>query len=64
MAANGSTNLSRWWAPQRGDIDTTVAQLGFNVAQMIIPVILLAPVGISLEIPTGARRMTGMIWDS
>jgi AGZA family xanthine/uracil permease-like MFS transporter len=53
MAANGSANLSRWWAPQRGDIDTTVAQLGFNVAQMIIPVILLAPVGISLEFSVG-----------
>jgi len=30
-----------------GDIDATIAQVGFNVAQMIIPVFLLAPVGIS-----------------
>ncbi len=39
----------RWWALGRGDIDATVAQVGFNLAQMIIPVFLLAPIGISLE---------------
>jgi adenine/guanine/hypoxanthine permease len=42
----------RWWTPRswwkmtRGDIDATVAQVGFNLAQMVIPVFLLAPVGI------------------
>src|SRR5579872_757194 len=36
-----------WWGLERGDIDATVAQVGFNLAQMIIPVFLLAPVGIS-----------------
>lgn len=36
----------RWWALERGDIDATVAQVGFNLAQMVIPVFLLAPVGI------------------
>jgi len=39
----------RWWALTRGDADTTVAQVGFNIAQMIIPVFLLAPAGITLE---------------
>ncbi len=37
----------RWWALSRGDLDTTVAQVGFNLAQMVIPVFLLLPVGIS-----------------
>jgi adenine/guanine/hypoxanthine permease len=41
-----ASNLSRWWALGRGDVDTTVAQVGFNVAQAIIPVFLLVPVGI------------------
>jgi len=36
----------RWWAPSRGDIDTTLVQVGFNLAQMVIPVFLLLPVGI------------------
>ena len=39
---------SRWWMLGRGDIDATVAQVGFNLAQMIIPVFLLAPIGIPL----------------
>src|SRR5271168_4383504 len=39
--------MPRWWALSRGDLDTTVAQLGFNLAQMVIPVFLLLPVGIS-----------------
>ena len=39
--------MPRWWALSRGDLDTTVAQLGFNLAQMVIPVFLLIPVGIS-----------------
>ena len=36
----------RWWVLGRGDIDTTIAQVGFNLAQMVIPVFLLLPVGI------------------
>ncbi|HLI83531.1 MAG TPA: hypothetical protein VKV17_06410 [Bryobacteraceae bacterium] len=43
----------RWWAPRRedfrGDVDATIANIGFNLAQLIIPVFLLAPVGISRE---------------
>ncbi|HLK51696.1 MAG TPA: hypothetical protein VKT49_26325 [Bryobacteraceae bacterium] len=37
----------RWWAMERGDMDTTIAHLGFNLAQTVIPVFLLLPVGIS-----------------
>ena len=37
----------QWWSLSRGDLDTTIAQLGFNLAQMVIPVFLLIPVGIS-----------------
>src|SRR5580658_2618186 len=33
----------------RGDVDATIAQVGFNLAQLIIPVFLLAPAGISRE---------------
>lgn len=39
--------MTRWWALTRGDLDTTIAQVGFNLAQMVIPVFLLLPVGIS-----------------
>src|SRR5271155_3563241 len=39
--------VPRWWALTRGDLDTTIAQVGFNLAQMVIPVFLLLPVGIS-----------------
>ena len=39
-------NSSRWWVPGRGDIDATVTQVGFNLAQMVIPVFLLVPFGI------------------
>src|ERR1700709_1843475 len=38
----------KWWRLGRGDIDTPVAQVGFNLAQLVIPVFLLAPVGIPL----------------
>jgi AGZA family xanthine/uracil permease-like MFS transporter len=38
-----------WWAPERGDIDAIVAQVGFNLAQMVIPVFLLLPLGIPLD---------------
>jgi adenine/guanine/hypoxanthine permease len=34
------------WALSRGDIDTTLVQVGFNLAQMVIPVFLLLPAGI------------------
>lgn len=37
----------RWWTLTRGDIDTTLIQVGFNLAQMVIPVFLLLPAGIS-----------------
>jgi adenine/guanine/hypoxanthine permease len=43
--ANGVTG---WWLPTRGDIDATIAQVGFNIAQMVIPAFLLVPAGISL----------------
>ncbi len=43
----------RWWALGRGDIDTTVAHLGFNLAQSVIPVFLLAPVGIPVAFSVG-----------
>jgi AGZA family xanthine/uracil permease-like MFS transporter len=39
--------MTRWLALSRGDLDTTIAQVGFNLAQMVIPVFLLIPVGIS-----------------
>jgi len=38
----------RWWALTRGDIDTTLIQVGFNLAQMVIPVFLLLPAGIPI----------------
>lgn len=44
--ANGNT--ASWWALDRGDIDATIAQLGFNIAQLVIPAFLLVPVGIPL----------------
>ena len=39
----------RWWTLTRGDLDATIANVGFNLAQVIIPVFLLAPAGISRE---------------
>jgi len=53
MAAERSHISTSWWAPGRGDIDATVAQVGFNLAQMIIPVFLLLPVGIPFEFSVG-----------
>src|ERR1700689_4900334 len=38
----------RWWTTGRGDIDTIIAQVGFNLAQLVIPVFLLLPAGIPL----------------
>ncbi|HEX4133463.1 MAG TPA: hypothetical protein VHY84_02480 [Bryobacteraceae bacterium] len=40
--------IRSWWALSRGDVDTTLIQVGFNLAQMVIPVFLLLPVGIPL----------------
>lgn len=39
----------KWWSLGRGDIDATVAQVGFNLAQLMIPVFLLAPAGIPFD---------------
>jgi AGZA family xanthine/uracil permease-like MFS transporter len=33
----------------RGDLDATIANVGFNLAQAVIPVFLLLPVGITRE---------------
>ncbi len=41
-----SPSESKWWLLTRGDIDATVAQVGFNLAQLVIPVFLLLPAGI------------------
>ncbi len=41
--------MTRWLVPERGDIDVIIAQLGFNLAQMVIPVFLLLPLGVSLD---------------
>src|ERR1700687_5747508 len=53
MADSGQATALRWWALERGDIDATVAQVGFNVAQMIIPAFLLVPIGIALGFSVG-----------
>ncbi len=44
-----------WWALSRGDFDTTLAQVGFNLAQMVIPVFLLLPAGIPAAYSVGHR---------
>lgn len=49
MPADGIGNLRQWWVPERGDIDATVAQVGLNLAQMVIPVFLLLPLGVTLD---------------
>lgn len=38
-----------WLLPVRGDIDAIVAQVGLNLAQMMIPAFLLLPVGVPLS---------------
>ncbi len=70
MAAEAVT--ARWWALGRGDIDATVAQCGFTLAQVIIPAALLIPAGIPLAfgithfIPGAALGILvgslGLIW--
>jgi AGZA family xanthine/uracil permease-like MFS transporter len=49
MSAPGSAVAASWLTPSRGDIDATVAQVGLNLAQMMIPAFLLLPVGIPLS---------------
>jgi AGZA family xanthine/uracil permease-like MFS transporter len=49
MAESEQVSALKWWRLERGDIDATVAQVGFNVAQMIIPAFLLVPVGIAMS---------------
>ena len=39
----------RWWTLERGDVDATIAQVGFNLAQLVIPAFLLISAGIPLE---------------
>jgi AGZA family xanthine/uracil permease-like MFS transporter len=46
MLTDGTRSAPVWWALARGDVDTTIAQVGLNLAQAIIPVFLLAPLGI------------------
>ena len=53
MADSGNNGLQRWWALGRGDIDATVAQVGFNVAQIFIPAFLLVPIGIAMGFSVG-----------
>jgi len=53
MAESGPENSLRWWALERGDVDATIAQVGFNLAPIIIPALLLAPVGIGMEFSMG-----------
>ena len=43
----------KWWNLGRGDADATVAQVGFNLAQLVIPAFLLAPAGITLDFSVG-----------
>ncbi len=42
-----------WWVPERGDVDVTLAQVGFNLAQLVIPVFLLLPLGIPTTFTVG-----------
>ena len=53
MADSGNNGLLRWWTLGRGDIDATVAQVGFNVAQIFIPAFLLVPIGIAMGFSVG-----------
>src|SRR3981081_1595599 len=53
MTESESVGMHRWWALGRGDIDATVAQVGFNIAQIFIPAFLLVPVGIAMGFSVG-----------
>jgi adenine/guanine/hypoxanthine permease len=47
---SSSSGISpQWWALTRGDVDATITQVGAIIAQLLIPVLLLAPVGVSLS---------------
>ena len=35
----------RWWALGRGDVDATIAQVGFNLAQLVIQCFSWLPPG-------------------
>lgn len=48
MSAAENSVRALWIFPRRGDIDATIAQVGLNLAQMLIPAFLLVPVGIPL----------------
>jgi adenine/guanine/hypoxanthine permease len=47
--AEATARSQRWWTLTRGDIDATIAQVGCVIAQMFIPVLLVLPIGVSLE---------------
>ena len=47
--------IQPWWTLERGDVDATIAQVGFNLAQLAIPAFLLLPAGIPLDF--SARRL-------
>jgi hypothetical protein len=47
LSSGPSAIAQNWWALTRGDVDATITQVGAIVAQLFIPVLLLAPVGIS-----------------
>ncbi len=53
-------SASRCWSLVSGDIDATIAQVGYNLAQLVIPVFLLAFVGISREFSAAAFAATGI----
>lgn len=48
-AGSPRTAAPRWWGLGRGDVDATVIQVAFNIAQAVIPVFLLLPIGFSLQ---------------
>ena len=48
MTPDTDANTPPWWSLGRGDTDATIAQVGFNLAQMVIPAFLLLPLGIPL----------------
>ena len=49
LAPDGNMRSQAWWTLSRGDIDGTIAQVGFIIAQMLIPVLLLVPIGVSVR---------------
>lgn len=47
LAAEPNAVSQEWWTLSRGDVDATITQIGAIIAQLFIPVLLLAPVGIA-----------------